>query len=130
MNLSPHDIPFNSLRLQELSLQVCLGCTAEERAVRQEVRLTVEFRFHRAPRGTQSDSLDETICYAELSEALKSHLEHHEYNLIERMAYEAFGIAKDISRGKAQIGLSVHKVSPPVENLKGGAWFSCGDFLP
>jgi dihydroneopterin aldolase len=133
MNLSDrntqHDLSVHSLRLEELSVQVHLGCTGEERVNSQEVRLTVELRFHKAPLGAHSDALADTVCYAEISEALTSRLEAVEYNLIERLAYDAFAIAKDIASSKVDVGIIVHKVRPPVANLNGGAWFRCGDFL-
>jgi dihydroneopterin aldolase len=115
--------------LEDLSLQVRLGCSESERATPQEVRLTVELRFEGAPKAIFSDDLNETICYAKISEALKKRLQSREYKLIEKMAADAFETVYEFSQAQAQIGIAVHKVRPPVEFLKGGSWYKCGDFL-
>jgi FolB domain-containing protein len=122
------DHKFNSLRLENLTFQVKLGCTAEERAVRQEVRITLEMRFDTAPPGVTSDELDGTICYAEVASLLLSHCESSEFKLIERLGYECYVILKDLFGDKVEIGVNAHKVRPPVDSLKGGAIYRCGDF--
>lgn len=123
-------IPFHSLGLENLSLQIKLGCTKEERAFPQEVRISVEFLFDGPPKGIISDGLEDTICYAEVCKALKDHCESREFKLIERLAFEAFGAVREVVRGRAKISLAVHKVRPPVEGLLGGTHYRCGDYLP
>ena len=62
-------------------MQAHLGCLPEERRARQEVRLSVEFRFETPPPAATSDELQDTVCYAEVSSALKSHIEAREYTI-------------------------------------------------
>jgi dihydroneopterin aldolase len=118
----------HSLRLENLSLQVRLGCLPKERMQTQEVRLTIEFRFKKEPRGCTTDELQDTICYAQVSEAMRKHCESREFKLIERMAYECEKIAREIAGRETQIGVAMHKVRPPVDSLLGGATYRCGDF--
>ncbi len=119
---------FQALKIDQLSLAVHLGCTAEERATPQEVRVSVELRFHEAPKGTLTDALADTICYARVSQAITTHCESREFNLVERMAFEVYGLVREISGPSVDVVIALHKVRPPVANLQGGTWFRCGDF--
>ena len=119
---------FHALRMQELSMAVHLGCTAGERAVAQEIRVLVELRFAEAPLGTRSDQLQDTVCYARMAEVLFEHCRGREFQLIERMAYEFYGLIRDLAGPSVTVAVRVHKVRPPVQNLLGGTAYSCGDF--
>lgn len=121
-------LAFNALRIEDLSLSVHLGCTAEERAVAQEIRATVELRFLEIPKGTTTDSLQDTVCYAQISEAIRKHCESREFQLVERIGYEVYGIVRELTGPNVEVGISIHKVRPPVENLRGGIFYRCGDF--
>lgn len=119
---------FNALGVESLGLSVRLGCSREERLQPQEVRVSVEFRFPEAPLGTQTDALEDTICYAKVSRVIQQHCESREYQLVEKIAHEIYGLLRVLSGSSVEIGISVHKVRPPVENLRGGTFFRCGDF--
>src|SRR5690606_20290554 len=105
-----------------------LGCTAEERSVPQEIRVSVQFLFHNPPRGTISDDLRDTICYAKISEVIGEFISSKEYCLIEKLAADLHDVLKSVVEGRAEISLSVLKVRPPVENLLGGVDYRIGDF--
>jgi dihydroneopterin aldolase len=128
---------FNSLTLQDLVLTVHLGCTAEERALPQEVRVKLELRFPTGPMtlpitlpvALSSDKLEDTICYAKISYAIIKHCEAREYHLIERMAAEIYLLTREISGPEIELDITVHKVRPPVDQLRGGTFFRCGDFI-
>lgn len=125
-----HRPKVSALQIRDLSVQVHLGCTAEERSLKQEVRLSIEFRFSEPPVGALTDSLQDTICYAEASKLLRQHCEQGEFQLIERIGAECYSLLKEFTGGKnAEIALHVHKVKPPVENLLQGTHFRCGDFF-
>jgi len=64
------DPQFHTLFIRDLVLHVHLGCSSEERKNPQEVRLTIDFRFKEMPPGALSDRLEETICYAEVAQAI------------------------------------------------------------
>ncbi len=121
-------LSFNALKIEALSLSVRLGCSIEERSKPQEVRVAVELRFREAPKGMVTDSLIDTICYAKVSEAIKTHCESGEFQLVERMAHEVYGLIREMTGPAVEVGVSLHKVRPPVENLLGGTFFRCGDF--
>ena len=126
----------HALRIEDLSLQVKLGCLPEERAQTQEVRFTVIFRFAHAPRGAATDEITDTICYAEISEVLRTLCASDEFKLIERLGIEAYNKLREFlnaARGdhkQTKLALSVHKVKPPVVGLLGGSHYECGDFYP
>ena len=65
------DLPFHSLRMEKLVLQQRLGCSAEERAKPQEVRVTLELRFAKGPQALVTDDLGGTVCYARLAQAIQ-----------------------------------------------------------
>lgn len=121
-------ISYHRMKIRELSLPVSLGCTTEERARLQEVRISVELRFAEVPLGTESDRLNDTICYAKICEALKSYVECKEFHLIEKMANDFDEIIRKIIDGRAESSVIVHKVKPPINNLLGGVEYRIGDF--
>ncbi len=116
------------MKIKDLSLQVSLGCSAEERASLQEVRVGIELRFVEAPLGTRSDDLKDTVCYARMSEALRSHIEGKQFQLVEKIAADFHKIIRGIVEGRAQTSVTVHKVRPPVRDLLGGVEYRIADF--
>jgi dihydroneopterin aldolase len=121
-------IRFQSLRVEDYSCLVRLGCLAEERAVPQEVRFTIEFRFAEAPRGVQTDEIGDTICYAKVTTLLRDHCLSDEFKLIERLAVEAFYKLHATLEPGVEMALKLQKVKPPVDGLLGGSIYTCGDF--
>ena len=120
--------PLHSLRIRELRLDVRLGCSAEERRVPQEVRVSVELRFARPPAGGITDELGDTICYASLCEALRSYARGREFHLVEKMAADFLELLQAALQGRAEVAVSVHKVSPPIDGLLGGVEYRIGAF--
>lgn len=119
----------HSMEVRDLSLQVRLGCTPEERAVPQEIRVSLDLRFHEAPPGVKSDLLEETVCYAVLSEAFRRGVDGQEFSLVEKIAGDLFEIADGIIQSRALFSLSVHKVKPPVAGLSGGVVYRLGNLI-
>lgn len=116
------------LEVRDLRYFLALGCTAEERSRPQEVAVSVSFRFRDDLPAERTDDLADTICFAELNDALSRHFAAREYHLIERLGADAYAIARELARGKAGVAVIVHKLRPPVANLQGGAIYACGDF--
>jgi len=121
-------VSFVSLLVQDLILQVKLGCSEEERKTPQEVRVSAEIRFIQSPHGVTSDKLEDTVCYARISSAFRDWVLSREFNLVERLAHDLFGVLREIVGSHSKISLSAHKVSPPVEGLTGGVVCRVGDF--
>ncbi len=120
--------PHQRLRIQQLSLSVRIGWSAEERRVPQEVRADVELAFSRPPAAMSTDALEDTVCYAKICSALRSHCEGKEFRLIEKLAADLYDLIHDLAGADASAGLTLHKVAPPVDGLQGGVFFRLGDF--
>ena len=119
----------HALRIEDYTVPVRLGCGEPEREVPQEVRFTVEVRFDAAPPGAVSDRIEETVCYADLCDALKRLCQDREFRLIERLALQAYQVVRELVSSADQVALRIHKVRPPIENLRGGSQYRIGDFL-
>ena len=52
-----------SLFLNELEIYVSLGCSEEERAHKQMIKLDIELQFDQNYSASDTDNLEETICY-------------------------------------------------------------------
>lgn len=120
---------FHSLRINGLNYLINLGCTEQERMQPQSVLITIEFRFLKPPKGFFSDSLSDTLCFAEVATTLEKHFIGREYSLIEKLANDVLVIARKMSQNLAKVGIVVDKVNPPLANLKNGATYRCGDFF-
>ena len=102
---------------------VRLGCKPEERAIPQSVDWTLTMRLSALPKGCESDALADTVCYAKVCEALLSASAAREYRLIESLALAA-ARAIDPLLPSGEFELTVHKLTPPIENLHGGSRFT------
>lgn len=120
---------YHALQIRDLSLQVRLGCSAQERLDPQEIRVSVDLRFHSQPIATETDHLQDTLCYARICEAFRGHCRDREFSLIEKLANDLMKVSRDLLKGQALVALTVHKVAPPVEGLLGGTLYRLGDFL-
>lgn len=117
-----------SLSLQGLRLQVRLGCSAEERSIPQFVRFDLEIHFFEAPNGCISDQLSETICYAQLSENLRTLCSSREYQLIEKLGWDAYQSLREQLPSSVGLQLRAIKEKPPIDELTGGAVFTISDW--
>lgn len=117
-----------SLALQDYEALVHLGCSAEEREIRQEVRFNLNIKFQQNVTGAVSDKLDDVVDYVEVTEIIRSVAQAKAYNLIEHLnleVIEALLIYLKAQKIKADVHLSVQKIKVPVENLKNGVVFTC-----
>jgi dihydroneopterin aldolase/2-amino-4-hydroxy-6-hydroxymethyldihydropteridine diphosphokinase len=113
-----------TLKASDLCLWIHLGCTAEEQASRQEVRVSFELTLPKLPEACTSDELRDTICYAEICEKLRKFCTESKFKTIETLTYRCMelvsvGLPEDLA-----IKVAVHKVRPPVDTLHGGASFT------
>lgn len=119
----------HSLEIRDFEMQVRLGCSENERAVPQlvKVSLKIDFSFQAemAPKGFFTDRLDETVCYAKICETLKHRTADREYHLIEFLAHDLVRGLTESLLSDLSFTLKVHKISPPIEGLKGGVIYSC-----
>lgn len=117
------------LSVQDFSILCSLGCTAEERATLQEVRASIEIRFSQTPKACESDSLEDTVCYAALCTKIKEVVDSKSFHTVEHLAQEIYkSLTKIISENNLW-RLKIHKVNPPIAGLRGGVFFEIGDPL-
>ena len=116
------------LEIRDLVLPVHLGCEAEEREVPQEVAFSVAVRMPGRPQACVTDDLNDSICYAEISEVILKQVVGREFKLIEYLAQEVFQAIKAMRTSDFLMRLEIHKLHPPVANLRGGSFFSIGEF--
>ena len=113
------------LYIHELLLPVHLGYSSEERSVLQEVCLSIELKFPKAPLGEKTDNLKDTICYGEICKTLRDYVKNREFNLIEKLARDCLSVLCK-KYPSVFFRLTLYKKAPPVEGLKGGVKYSCG----
>lgn len=116
----------STLSLKDYGLQVHLGCTADERANPQPVKVSVDVGFRERPLGEKSDQLSDSVCYAQICEELNATTEGKEFNLVEKLAMDFLTQLRGQFPGHL-VRLSVHKLKPPIANLNGGVVYTCGD---
>jgi dihydroneopterin aldolase len=121
--------PFSSISISGLRLQVKLGCQAEERSIPQYVSFDAEVRFGQLPKGCYTDRLEETVCYAEMSDAIRRLCDQNEYHLIEKLGWDVYASLKEILPGGTQLRVKTWKEKPPVLQLEGGSIFVLGDWI-
>lgn len=107
-----------------------MGCTAEERSMLQEVEFDIRVKFAADPVGCRTDRLEDTVCYSDLSDAVTEVAGSRPFLLVESLAAEAFNALKESIGPGHLIRVSVHKLRPPIHNLRGGVVFHFGDELP
>jgi dihydroneopterin aldolase len=118
------------LEFRAARLSIRLGCSDEERAHPQDVDLDLAIRFPAPPSACETDELKDTVCYAELLDAARTHCQGREFRLLEKLASELLArLRREVPPG-AELWLRVTKLYPPVPELRGGVSFSLGDWEP
>lgn len=116
----------STLEMRDYLLMVHLGCIPEERKEKQSVLISLVFKFATSPAACTTDQLSDTICYAKLSAVMQDHVLNRSFHTIEYLAHSLYEALMDpiLSRNQpVQFTLRLHKVNPPIENLKGGVYF-------
>ena len=125
-----HRFPVSSnrsrLNINELCLPVHLGCSPEEKSAPQEVCFSIEVEFPKPPPGETTDRLKDTICYDEICKTLRDYIKDRPFNLIEKLARESLSVLRK-KYPSVLIRLTLYKKAPPVERLKEGVQYSCGE---
>jgi dihydroneopterin aldolase len=106
---------------------VNLGTTPAERSQPQEVEFEVRVRFAEEPPATSTDRVEDTICYGSLCTTLETTARAKPYHLIESLGRAVFDALKPCLAPGDRLEVTVHKLRPPIENLRGGARFIYGD---
>ena len=116
-----------------MRIWVHLGCTEQEKFNPQLVSLNIELYFKSLPEGARNDKLEGTVCYAALVQKVKSFCRNRQFNLIEHLTAEIYQVVKDSLKQHRSlvtfIGVTGHKMSPPVPDIHGGVTFTYCDDL-
>ena len=84
-----------SLFLQNMQIFVSLGCSEEERANKQLIEIDLELLFPNSFNASDTDDLDETICYYTLRNKIQTFCDDISCNLIEYLAKQIYGFIND-----------------------------------
>ena len=119
----------SELNIPVIEHAVRLGCSAEERLFPHRVHYAVAIRFGTVPGSCKTDRIEETPCYARISEVLATVSQSREFATIERLTQSALDAVMDYlatlpSVSPASVKVTVNKLNPPVTAIKSGAAFS------
>jgi dihydroneopterin aldolase len=116
-----------ALRIRDYVLFVHLGVTPQERSGLQEVRVDLDLYFDQPVRACATDKITDTICYSDLCKSLRATVNQREFALVEHLnEVLKMTLQRQLPAGQ-KFRLSVHKLYPPVENLRGGVIFEQGE---
>ncbi|MED7788549.1 dihydroneopterin aldolase [Francisella sp. 19X1-34] len=110
-----------SLFLNELEIYVNLGCSDEERAYKQMIKLDIELEFNENYSASDTDNLEETICYYTLRNNIQNFCNDISCNLIEYLAKQIF-IFIQKSYNNVRIRYLKLIKTPPVSQIKAASF--------
>ncbi|AEE26268.1 dihydroneopterin aldolase [Francisella hispaniensis] len=114
-----------SLFLSDIEIYVSLGCSEEERAYKQMITLDLELEFSQNYSASNSDNLEETICYYTLRNNIQQFCDSISCNLIEYLAKQIYLFIGEKHRDITIKYLKLNK-KPPVSQI-GSACFIIRD---
>ena len=120
--------PSARIRVDDLILSLKVGWTENERKEPQSIAISMELRLRTMPTAVYSDDLSETICYGAMVEKVEDFLANREFCLLEHLAHSVYEFLKEDCGDQALIFINVRKIEPPLEHVRGGVSFCCGDF--
>jgi dihydroneopterin aldolase len=115
------------LRIRDLVLFVHLGVTPQERSGLQEVRLDIDLAFEQPPLACETDRIEDTLCYGTVCDTLRLSVVDRQFALIEHLSQSLIQTLRPLLQPHQRFRLAVHKLFPPVENLRGGVIFEQGE---
>ena len=110
-----------SLFLSDVEIYVSLGCSEQERAHKQMINFDLELEFNQVYSASDSDNLEETICYYTLRNNIQQFCDDISCNLIEYLAKQIYLF---IEKNYSNITIKYLKLikKPPVSQI-GSACF-------
>lgn len=106
--------------IKNLEIKVHLGVTPKEQSSLQKINWTAEY--------TLKKSSKKFLCYQSFCQKLTDHSKSQKFSLMEEMTSFCFKKMKKDFPQIQFLRLQLHKISPPVKNLKGGVVYQFGDF--
>ena len=114
------------LEIHQLELYVFLGWSEEERSQPQNVWLDLQVLLRSVPKACETDLLDDTYCYHQLSDLIVQQISDKKYRLIEHLSYDIYHIAKTFFKNTASLEVRITK-KPDISYPNAGIAFSYGD---
>lgn len=114
------------LQLRGLELSVNLGWRKKERGAEQAVLLDIDIHFPHAPQACLTDDLQDTVCYAQLIQAIRLQSASKHFHLIEHLATDIYHFVKTHLPTNTKISVRITKY-PKIAGLTGGACFCYED---
>ncbi len=108
-------MPRANLSLRQFSLMIHLGCSEEERATPQKVLVDIVLHFDGLPKGSETDDLHDTFCYATLAKSIRKFCENKSFKLLEYFTHQLYIFIKNYL-SQRNITITVTKF-PPTQNL-------------
>ena len=112
------------LEIKGFNTKAKLGWDESERQFSQSIRFNISIRFVRLPVACLTDHLSDTVCYQKLTGLVTQVCSQGEYRLIEHLGYRVYEELRCLIPAQASLCISIQKVSPPIEGLTEGAWFT------
>lgn len=122
----PTEIIYASLHIRDLELKVNLGWRNQEREQDQGILIDLIIQFPIPPKACATDHLEDTICYAELTDTIRDQINNKHYKLIEHLTAEIYTIVKMHLPNNSKLTIALTKY-PIINGLKGGVCFRYGD---
>jgi dihydroneopterin aldolase len=116
----------STLRIQGLELNLNLGWRSKERNEEQAVLLDMEMVFPTPPSACLTDQLDDTVCYAKLTDKIRNQISAKSYRLVEHLAADIYTLAKQNMPDDTRVIVRITKY-PRIGGLRNGISFEYGD---
>jgi dihydroneopterin aldolase len=113
--------PVCSLSLEQLKVPVLLGVDDSELQTPQLIEIDIKIMFYALPKACLTDQLNDTVCYAHLTERIEEFCSEKIFYLIEHLGYQLYRWLKEVIK-QADIGLTIKK-TPPIDNLAHSVFF-------
>lgn len=110
-----------SLFLKAIEIYVSLGCSEEEKSHKQMVKIDLELEFSQNYSASDTDNLEETICYYTLRNNIQKFCDDISCNLIEYLTKQIFLFIQDTNQDIKVKYLKLIK-SPPVSQIESASF--------
>ncbi len=114
------------LEIKSLMLLVHIGKDNSERCQKQKVSFSLKIAFLKNPL-SENNSLK--VCYQQICCHIQNFIKDKQFIFIEQLATSVLQELTLKLPSTVKINLCVQKIHPPVDNLKGGVSYSCGDLF-
>lgn len=113
--------------LSDLNLLINLGVTEHERHSKQAVNISFKFFFKQKPKGCETDNIEDTVCYHDVSNTVKEYCDNKEFKLLEYMCNGLYRAIRMLTPSDVKIWIKIEKCSPPIDGLIGSTSFEYTD---